>query len=66
MVVSVRDRVIKDLHNHINDNVQAWKLQPDGSYQRAIKADGAETVSAQQSLLDQFAENTRATPNDYL
>jgi polyphosphate kinase len=52
-----RDRIVEDLETYLADNEQAWVLQPDGSYERAIAAD-APTVSSQQVLLQRYSDNT--------
>jgi polyphosphate kinase len=51
----LRDRIIGDLESWLADNTNAWILQPDGRYER-IKSDGEAPYSAQQSLLDRYAE----------
>ena len=51
----LRDRVIHDLELYLQDNTQAWLLQQDGSYQRALPGED-EPLSAQQSLLEELAE----------
>ncbi len=52
----LRDRVIGDLELYLRDNTQAWLLQPDGSYVLAQPGE-EEPVSAQQTLLENLAEN---------
>jgi polyphosphate kinase len=45
----VREEV---LDNCLADNVNAWQLQPDGSYERCTPADGEPAHSAQGKLLE--------------
>ncbi len=42
------------LANYLADNVSAWELQPDGSYQRQHAGPGMPPHSAQGALLDKF------------
>ncbi|MGH7163236.1 MAG: polyphosphate kinase 1 [Planctomycetota bacterium] len=42
--------IVEGLETYLEDNTRAWLLQPDGTYRRAAP-DGAERVSAQESLL---------------
>ena len=49
---ALRQRVIREgLETYLDDNTQAWLLQPDGSWQRA-EAGAAKPFIAQQVLLD--------------
>ncbi len=45
-------RYLKDefLTTYLRDNVKAWELQPDGSYERVIPASGEEAFDAQMSF----------------
>jgi polyphosphate kinase len=52
-----RDRILEDLEAYLADNVQAWELHADGTYTR-LSSDGNSPVSAQQVLLQRYAENT--------
>jgi polyphosphate kinase len=53
----LQKRIWQDLQLLLDDNTQAWQLQPDGSYQRQ-RADSPEAaVSAQLSLMEQAAAN---------
>ncbi len=47
----LRKRVIHELDYYLQDNTQAWILQPDGTYVRARPAEGEQPLSAQQALL---------------
>ncbi|SDY46963.1 polyphosphate kinase [Lysobacter sp. yr284] len=48
----LRGRVYEEaLANYLADNLNAWALQADGSYQRVLPADGAMPHSAQATLL---------------
>jgi polyphosphate kinase len=55
-----RERILRDLDICLNDNCQAWKLQPDGHYQR-IKRGSERAFSAQAELLAAYAANPVAT-----
>lgn len=48
----LRDRVTKDLKTYLRDNVGAWELRPDGSYQRVVRKGNAKPVDAQGLLLE--------------
>lgn len=50
----LRERIIHELQYYMNDNTQAWVLQPDGSYQRQEPGD-APPLSAQHSLLQEIS-----------
>lgn len=51
---SIKKRLIRDLQLYLADNLQAWELDGSGRYYRADQGD-AEPVSAQTSLLEEFA-----------
>lgn len=51
----LRERVVRELGYYLRDNLQAWELQSDGSYQRA-RCEG-EPFSAQQTLLMEMAQS---------
>jgi polyphosphate kinase len=52
----LRERVIKEaLDAYLADTVQAWALQPDGSYLR-VSANGQAAPAAQELLLKEYAE----------
>jgi len=53
---SIRARLISDLDLYLNDNAQAWELQPDGRYQRPTPDSHGEKISSQEQLLTQLAE----------
>jgi len=52
----LRERVIRELGYYLRDNLQAWELQSDGSYQR-VPSEG-EPFSAQQTLLAEMAQSS--------
>jgi polyphosphate kinase len=52
---SHRERVFSDLQLYLADNAQAWVLQPDGKYLRALAGSGP-TISAQAELLHTIAD----------
>jgi polyphosphate kinase len=49
-----RERILRDLATYLADNTQAWELRADGSYLR-VPVEGAEPLSAQQRLLQEYA-----------
>ena len=51
---SLKKRIVSDLKLLLADNTQAWELQGSGRYFRA-HPNGAEPVSAQMTLLEEFA-----------
>jgi polyphosphate kinase len=51
-------RVYRDLLFYLKDNTQAWVLQPDGTYERAVPPPDVAPFSAQQALLDALAEQS--------
>jgi polyphosphate kinase len=53
----IRKRLINDLKLYLQDNVQSWELQADGSYQRIAPENDEGTCSAQQALLEKYAED---------
>ena len=56
-IKSLRERVIEDLQRYLQDNCQAWLLAPDGTYHLAQAANGKAVFSAQEALLEAYAEN---------
>jgi polyphosphate kinase len=48
------NRILHALDLYLKDNTQAWLLQPDGSYRRAVQAKGKEPVQAQTMLLHEL------------
>jgi polyphosphate kinase len=52
----IKARVIADLDVYLNDNTQAWELQPDGSYRQLTPGPEEEPESAQNYLLSQLAD----------
>ena len=55
-----QERMQRDLGVELNDNCQAWKLRPDGTYER-IKRGEAKSVNAQLELLSAYAAGPGAT-----
>ena len=53
----LKDRLIADLDICLNDNLNAWEMQPDGSYRRIRPTPDADILSAQSALLDLLAED---------
>ena len=51
----LRARIQEDLEAYLEDNVNAWQLNADGSYTRLAPGD-ALPVSAQQRLLERYAD----------
>jgi polyphosphate kinase len=49
-----QERIERDLGVALNDNCQAWKLRPDGTYER-IRRGEAKAVNAQMELLSTYA-----------
>jgi len=47
----LRERVAKDLRAYLRDNVQAWELNADGTYQRCSETSRSQPYSAQSDLL---------------
>jgi polyphosphate kinase len=58
----IRERVLHDLEIYLADNTQAWLLRPDGRYDRARPAEGAEACTAQARLLEDAASKQQAAP----
>ena len=50
-----RQRILKDLNLCMQDNVQAWELQPDGSYKRVQRKADEKPVVAQSEMLAYYA-----------
>jgi polyphosphate kinase len=50
-----RRRIMADLEAYLSDNVNAWIMQPDGSYRRAVDVVGTRCC-AQEDLLGQYAD----------
>ena len=53
---ALKARLIADLELYLTDNVQAWLLQPDGTYTLLQPGEGEAPISAQERLLAQLAE----------
>jgi polyphosphate kinase len=52
----LRRRLLRELDLYLRDNTQAWVLESDGSYRRLQPEVGEEAVSAQETLLEELAE----------
>ncbi|HEY8219061.1 MAG TPA: RNA degradosome polyphosphate kinase, partial [Methylobacter sp.] len=50
----LQNRILHDLNLYLNDNTQAWLLQPGGSYQQLQKVDAEESVQAQTVLMQEL------------
>ena len=50
-----RERILRDLTLCLQDNVQAWELQPDGSYKRVQRQPEEKPVIAQNEMLAFYA-----------
>src|SRR5262249_34039048 len=55
-----RERILQDLEVCLQDNCQAWRLQPDSHYER-IKRGNERAVNAQAELLTAYAAGPNAT-----
>jgi polyphosphate kinase len=53
---TLRERILRDLETWLADNVNAWLMGADGSYVRTTPG-LATPVSAQQAMLDWYAES---------
>ena len=53
-----RERILRDLELCMSDNCQAWRLLPDGSYER-IERGNAKPINAQAELLAIYAAGPR-------
>jgi polyphosphate kinase len=52
----LRQRVIEELYYYLKDNTKAWRLEHDGCYVPITPAEGDPLFSAQQKLLEEFAD----------
>jgi polyphosphate kinase len=50
-----RERILEDLETYLEDNVNAWQLNADGSYTRLARGD-APPLDAQQRLIERYAD----------
>jgi polyphosphate kinase len=55
-----RERILRDLNFSLQDNCQAWLLQPGGLYQRVRRAPQDKPVNSQQELLAAYAAGPTA------
>jgi polyphosphate kinase len=52
---ALRQRVIDEcLVPYLHDSADAWEMRSDGSYRRVAEGRGADTVSAQQALMERY------------
>ena len=56
-----RERILRDLHYCLSDTCQAWKLLPDGRYERILRA-VRRPVNAQMELLGRYAAGAPSAP----
>ena len=54
----IKEVIIRDLNDYLKDNLQAWKLNSDGKYEHIKAKAGEEPFSAQQALLQEYAEQS--------
>lgn len=52
----IKERIIKDLKIYLSDNSQAWELDSQGFYQRITSSTNQPRISAQQTLLELYAQ----------
>jgi polyphosphate kinase len=52
----MRQRIIADLDLCLQDNIGAWELHPDGTWEKCQPKAGEDPVSVQQILLRKLAE----------
>jgi polyphosphate kinase len=57
-IKALRERVIQHLHWYLKDNSQAWLLNSDGTYRLATPAKGKAVFSAQDALLETYADKS--------
>src|SRR5579863_3630753 len=55
-----RERILRDLRFELEDNCQAWLLQPNGLYERIQRGANVKAVNAQQVLLAAYAAGPAA------
>ncbi|RMD68488.1 MAG: RNA degradosome polyphosphate kinase, partial [Gammaproteobacteria bacterium] len=53
---ALKERILEELDLYLRDNVQAWELRPDGTYERMKPGKGEKPLAAQQALLERLAE----------
>lgn len=52
----LKQRVEDDLAAYLADNTQAWVMDSEGAYHRVAPPVGADPVSAQSNLLNQYSQ----------
>ena len=52
----VRQRIINDLQIYLSDNTQAWEMDNHGDYRRIASSTDQPRISAQQTLLELYAQ----------
>src|SRR5690606_13164346 len=60
----LKERMKNELEVYMQDNCQAWDLQPDGSYVRAQPGKNADIIKAQSLLLETLAASSSGVITD--
>src|SRR5690606_12253033 len=60
----LKERMKNELEVYMQDNCQAWDLQPDGSYVRAQPGKNADVIKAQSLLLETLAASSSRAIRD--
>jgi polyphosphate kinase len=56
-----KDRIIRELHYYLSDTCQAWRLLPDGRYERIARV-GKPPINAQMELLGRYSAGSPVAP----
>jgi len=49
----IKQQILENiLKIHLNDNVKAWRLLPDGSYEKIVPEEGSERINSQEWLIE--------------
>ena len=56
-----KDRILRELHYYLSDTCQAWRLRPDGHYERLPRV-GKPPINAQMELLNRYAAGSPTAP----